>query len=569
MKRLLPAGMAFAWLVFFGSEAGGAVEYKYFRIDADRCPQLRVLDFEELLQATGNVGGRVVVRSYIDTTGAVYRTDVVTSAERSGPDAFWTLVQDVLRTWCYSQGALSADSYLDYLVVVNPQDAGGGGRVEIGANGLRLRRANNVQWTLNLSRPSDLARVVNIGQGDIFLREVPTSIIGQKTAGFMGWIPVVWRQLGLGFQIMFVFLAVALAAALVGVGAQGNRSWLSEPVPWIRLPLYAVKGLIGSVKRCFARRKSDAANSPGLTGLHPIDRSSPQALRIRTLWEWVIHRSHLESSYLPPLGQDTIDILRDLIGLAERVIAGQASTEDLERAIKGSGLVGAGGPADAQQPSIVTENDIYVPGTATLRPVKEIKKLLEELEEWAKLYRDFCNRPSALNAADKGTLHDLTWEHWCSPALEEALALAQNSARAGVDVFRIFEAGLLNHRANRNNWWTSQEVDRAVDRVLGEILDARRSTLDALWAVGAIAPLVGLFGTVWGISRAFAKVQAIRELELRIAKLAGDINVALSTTIVGLILAIISFLAYYWLRDRIERKAAEVADYFTAITNQL
>ena len=51
------------------------------------------------------------------------------------------------------------------------------------------------------------------------------------------------------------------------------------------------------------------------------------------------------------------------------------------------------------------------------------------------------------------------------------------------------------------------------------------------------------------------------------AKLAGDINVALSTTIVGLIIGILAFVAYYVYKDRIERDGAKVSRYFTDITN--
>ena len=200
--------------------------------------------------------------------------------------------------------------------------------------------------------------------------------------------------------------------------------------------------------------------------------------------------------------------------------------------------------------------------------IAEARREIRERLDWARLYRKFREAGwPGLSSEELDRLRRLTWEHWCRPLVSGALRRAEALAEHGIDLFEVFTAGLSNHLVNRNEWWSSQEIDRAVDRALGEKLDSRRSTLDALWAVGAVAPLFGLFGTVWGISQAFGKIQNIQEAQLRMAKLAGDINVALSTTIVGLVIGIFAFVAYYIYKDRIEKGGAKVSKYFTDITN--
>jgi biopolymer transport protein ExbB/TolQ len=92
--------------------------------------------------------------------------------------------------------------------------------------------------------------------------------------------------------------------------------------------------------------------------------------------------------------------------------------------------------------------------------------------------------------------------------------------------------------------------------------------LDWLWAIGSLSPLFGLFGTVWGISQAFGKIKGVTDTRLLMQKLAGDINIALSTTIVGLLLAVPAFIFYYYFKYRIDNDATRIERYFSEITNR-
>ena len=75
--------------------------------------------------------------------------------------------------------------------------------------------------------------------------------------------------------------------------------------------------------------------------------------------------------------------------------------------------------------------------------------------------------------------------------------------------------------------------------------------------IGNVAPMIGLFGTVWGMIEAFnGIVQAGGQPQP--ADLAAGISVALVTTWWGLIVAIPALAAFGFLRNRIDSLTAEV-----------
>ena len=74
--------------------------------------------------------------------------------------------------------------------------------------------------------------------------------------------------------------------------------------------------------------------------------------------------------------------------------------------------------------------------------------------------------------------------------------------------------------------------------------------LTALAVVTSSAPLLGLFGTVWGVMLAFQAMAASGSAN--IAELAPGISSALLTTVVGLVVAIPSTIAYNILQAKLE-----------------
>ncbi len=78
-----------------------------------------------------------------------------------------------------------------------------------------------------------------------------------------------------------------------------------------------------------------------------------------------------------------------------------------------------------------------------------------------------------------------------------------------------------------------------------------------LSVIGAIAPMLGLLGTVAGMVGAFRDLAA-SGAQPNPAKMAGNIQMALMTTVMGLIVAIPAIFSYALLRNRLARMLTEV-----------
>ena len=102
----------------------------------------------------------------------------------------------------------------------------------------------------------------------------------------------------------------------------------------------------------------------------------------------------------------------------------------------------------------------------------------------------------------------------------------------------------------------SQEIDRALKITTQDEVVYLERHLAFLGTTGTVAPLLGLFGTIWGIMDAFYGIGL---------KGAGDIGAlapglagALVTTIAGLFVAIPAVVAYNYFAERIRDMAARM-----------
>jgi biopolymer transport protein ExbB len=77
--------------------------------------------------------------------------------------------------------------------------------------------------------------------------------------------------------------------------------------------------------------------------------------------------------------------------------------------------------------------------------------------------------------------------------------------------------------------------------------------------LSAVAPMVGLLGTVIGMLKAF-NIVAFDLLKARPMQLAGGVAQALITTIAGLIIAIPAMMAYSWFRGRIIKLTGQLEE---------
>ena len=94
----------------------------------------------------------------------------------------------------------------------------------------------------------------------------------------------------------------------------------------------------------------------------------------------------------------------------------------------------------------------------------------------------------------------------------------------------------------------------------GRIADRLMSQAEWLADIAAIAPLVGLLGTVLGIFEAFSLVNSDLNQVDKAAKLTQGVSKAVVTTIFGLVVAIPSLVAHAWFRRRASRLVATMEE---------
>lgn len=94
-----------------------------------------------------------------------------------------------------------------------------------------------------------------------------------------------------------------------------------------------------------------------------------------------------------------------------------------------------------------------------------------------------------------------------------------------------------------------ENVERALRRSQNAEVTALESLIPFLATVGSTAPFIGLFGTVWGIMRAFRDIGRMGSANL--ATVAPGISEALIATAAGLAAAIPAVIAYNYFLSRI------------------
>ncbi len=100
-----------------------------------------------------------------------------------------------------------------------------------------------------------------------------------------------------------------------------------------------------------------------------------------------------------------------------------------------------------------------------------------------------------------------------------------------------------------------------------EVARLHRQT-DPIRVIATVAPMLGLLGTTIGMVGAFDTLRA-GEGVARPDQLAGDISVALITTVMGLIVAIPCTAVDAWLRNRIEGLAGDAATVVDQLASRL
>jgi biopolymer transport protein ExbB/TolQ len=93
------------------------------------------------------------------------------------------------------------------------------------------------------------------------------------------------------------------------------------------------------------------------------------------------------------------------------------------------------------------------------------------------------------------------------------------------------------------------DIDALNDQIVDDVVQHEQSFVSILSTSAMVAPLLGLFGTVWGLVHAFLSIAQQRNAD--IATVAPGIAEALITTLAGLIVAIPAQIMYNILVARI------------------
>lgn len=110
-------------------------------------------------------------------------------------------------------------------------------------------------------------------------------------------------------------------------------------------------------------------------------------------------------------------------------------------------------------------------------------------------------------------------------------------------------------------------IIRTLEQVSDELTTARLRRIEYLNILGQVSPMIGLFGTVYGMILAFQAIVATGGSADPV-HLAGGIGTALTTTFWGLVVAIPALAAYAIIRNKIDELTTEASLAAEEILNQ-
>jgi len=149
--------------------------------------------------------------------------------------------------------------------------------------------------------------------------------------------------------------------------------------------------------------------------------------------------------------------------------------------------------------------------------------------------------------------------------LKEAISLCDANRSP---IAKIFKAGMIKYGSSRD------EIKESMEDISLYEIPKLESRINALATIAHISPLLGLLGTVTGMTASFHTIQvrAASMNPVTPGDLAGGIGEALLTTVAGLIVAIPTFVAYNYFVNRInyftldmERAATEFINFMSQV----
>jgi len=205
----------------------------------------------------------------------------------------------------------------------------------------------------------------------------------------------------------------------------------------------------------------------------------------------------------------------------------------------------AGGAADAAQPARMSFLELLLKGRWFMVPIGlcSLMGLAVIIERLLALRRGAVIPPDFM------------------PGLKSAFSHSSQDVSAGLRYCREEDCPIsrVAQAALRKFHRPEEAVERAIEDAGGNEISKLRRNLRMLYGVAAVAPMLGLLGTVWGMIDAFQvasdpKVDVINRGPL----LGKGIYEALVTTFAGLTVAIPALIFYYYFLGKIDKLVHEM-----------
>lgn len=209
---------------------------------------------------------------------------------------------------------------------------------------------------------------------------------------------------------------------------------------------------------------------------------------------------------------------------------------------------------------------LFARATFTVKVVM-ILLLLASFWSWAIIIQKFINYRRARTESQS-----FDEAFWSGEPLDELYEKIGEAPRGASE--RIFSSGMLEwRRSHRDDGrliaGAQARIDRSMDVAIAKESEDLNGGLSFLATVGATAPFIGLFGTVWGIKHSFEQIAISQNTNL--AVVAPGIAEALLATGMGLLAAIPAVIFYNKLSadsDRIVGGYEAFADEFATILSR-
>lgn len=206
----------------------------------------------------------------------------------------------------------------------------------------------------------------------------------------------------------------------------------------------------------------------------------------------------------------------------------------------------------------------------TITKVVLIGLVLASVWSWAIIFEKFGVLRQLKQKTAK--FEEKFWSGGSLDRLYDALGANPNEPMANMFVAAMKEwkrTNILKSKTDRGLRGVSlqQRIEKAMMVSMDKDLDSLETRLGFLASTGSVAPLVGLFGTVWGIINSFNAIAVTQSNSL--SAMAPGIAEALFTTAFGLIAAIPAVVAYNKISSDLDRYAKKLEAFMSEFSTIL